>query len=677
MENIWVYDFDGTIYDGDSSIDFFFFCLRKKFSLIKYLPMLIFYTFWYALKKITVKEYKEKVFQFLKNFANIDELVDEFWQKNSFKINQFFLDDLNNPNRPLIAIISASPQFLINGYAKNLKNVSLIATDMDKKTGIIHGENCKGEEKVVQFEKEFKNTNIAKFYSDSKSDEPLAKKAQESFIVLKGQVKEWKERFFIKEKQKKISFGLFLFFFTFYLILGIYLSYLYVPKLDFFFGSDMERVIGDMTGIFNNHYRVRVHPIYILLLQPITLMLSGLTINKLLAALIFCCFISSLSVVLIYKSASIFLKNEKLKLLITAIFGFSFSEMFFSAVIESFPFASFILIFLWYFVIKVLKNEKIPKNYLLYLFLLGTASLGITVTNFVIYLIALFVLWLAKKIKIKQIIIVILTAFLTTACLSYVQNYAWHNTPTIFEKNNLIAEKRFAIFTLSTTNFKNVIQKDFVENFFANDVEKPKNVRFGELNYFNITLAIIFYLIILINLFKNFKKNKILNIGLLLALLFNFGLHLFYGNGETFLYTCHFNYLIILLLIINYQENEKKRDYQFLLLSIVAGLEVICNLKVFKQLLTYASKYLKPTYYRNFKNPWLFIGIVVILVLIYLLSYLIWKMVKKIIDKRVEDKLSYVIGCLICLIFISLIFISIETIPKYQKIFNIPINIQK
>ena len=33
MNNIWVYDFDNTIYDGDSSVDFFLFCLRKKISL--------------------------------------------------------------------------------------------------------------------------------------------------------------------------------------------------------------------------------------------------------------------------------------------------------------------------------------------------------------------------------------------------------------------------------------------------------------------------------------------------------------------------------------------------------------------------------------------------------------------------------------------------------------------
>ena len=166
--------------------------------------------------------------------------------------------------------------------------------------------------------------------------------------------------------------------------------------------------------------------------------------------------------------------------------------------------------------------------------------------------------------------------------------------------------------------------------------------------------------------------------GIMLSLLFNFTLHLIYGNKETFLYACHFNYLIFLLLIVNYQEKAKpKKDYNMLFLSIIAVFQIIGNMRVYKQLLVIISKYLKPTYYRNFKNPWLFIGIIIILFLIYLLSYLIWKMVKKIIDKRVEDKLTYLLGCLICLIFINLIFIGIETIPKYQKIFNISVATKK
>ena len=32
------YDFDETIYDGDSSVDFYFFCLRKNKKVLKQLP---------------------------------------------------------------------------------------------------------------------------------------------------------------------------------------------------------------------------------------------------------------------------------------------------------------------------------------------------------------------------------------------------------------------------------------------------------------------------------------------------------------------------------------------------------------------------------------------------------------------------------------------------------------
>ena len=33
-----VYDFDGTIYDGDSTLDFWYFCLKKHPQILLYLP---------------------------------------------------------------------------------------------------------------------------------------------------------------------------------------------------------------------------------------------------------------------------------------------------------------------------------------------------------------------------------------------------------------------------------------------------------------------------------------------------------------------------------------------------------------------------------------------------------------------------------------------------------------
>ena len=36
-----VYDFDNTLYKGESSYDFFFFCLKRKPKMIKYIPVVL------------------------------------------------------------------------------------------------------------------------------------------------------------------------------------------------------------------------------------------------------------------------------------------------------------------------------------------------------------------------------------------------------------------------------------------------------------------------------------------------------------------------------------------------------------------------------------------------------------------------------------------------------------
>ena len=70
-----VYDFDGTIYDGDSSIDFFLYALKKNKKLWKYLPKILYVTVLYILKMVSTKKYKEVVFAFIKDIPNIYAFV--------------------------------------------------------------------------------------------------------------------------------------------------------------------------------------------------------------------------------------------------------------------------------------------------------------------------------------------------------------------------------------------------------------------------------------------------------------------------------------------------------------------------------------------------------------------------------------------------------------------------
>ena len=70
-----IYDFDGTIYDGDSSIDFYKYCIRVNKKCLLILPKLIVSIVLYLLK-IKEKEYLKSVFFFFfKYFENIDTYV--------------------------------------------------------------------------------------------------------------------------------------------------------------------------------------------------------------------------------------------------------------------------------------------------------------------------------------------------------------------------------------------------------------------------------------------------------------------------------------------------------------------------------------------------------------------------------------------------------------------------
>lgn len=72
------------------------------------------------------------------------------------------------------------------------RNVTVIASQVDIKSGKFTGENCYGDEKARRFKAAFGDIAIDEFYSDSCSDAPMAKLAKRAFIVKNGRISEWK-----------------------------------------------------------------------------------------------------------------------------------------------------------------------------------------------------------------------------------------------------------------------------------------------------------------------------------------------------------------------------------------------------------------------------------------------------------------------------------------------------
>lgn len=182
-----VYDFDGTIYDGDSTVDFFLYSLKKNPALLRYLPKQTWGFLLYICKRISKTQLKEYFFSFLKGI-DYRSVVDSFWGQNQDKIYNWYLNQQKQDD----VIISASPAFLLEPICLCIGIKYLIASEVDPKTGVFTGENCRGQEKVRRLAAQYNVTHIDSFYSDSRSDLPLAKIADAAFLVENGVVKEWK-----------------------------------------------------------------------------------------------------------------------------------------------------------------------------------------------------------------------------------------------------------------------------------------------------------------------------------------------------------------------------------------------------------------------------------------------------------------------------------------------------
>ncbi len=173
-----VYDFDNTIYKGDSTVDFFKWCLKKN-PLLSLRLMKGGAAFCvYKTKQCSKTYFKEKLYAIFRSIPNIEDFVDEFWSHHIKNIKPWYLENKKTDD----VIISASPEFLLRPACKRLGISHLLASQVDKETGFYLGVNCYGAEKVRRF-KESIGGEVDEFYSDSLSDEPLAEIAKWAYIV--------------------------------------------------------------------------------------------------------------------------------------------------------------------------------------------------------------------------------------------------------------------------------------------------------------------------------------------------------------------------------------------------------------------------------------------------------------------------------------------------------------
>lgn len=194
---------------------------------------------------------------------------------------------------------------------------------------------------------------------------------------------------------------LFCVFFLMYVFLGLCISWQTAFNTNIFFGADNTRAFQDMTLIImddpSGHYRIAVHPLFLLLAQTPVLLVNGVVNRPEMSVILVeaCC--GALSVCLFDGILGRKGVERRIQTAFTLIYGCSFSMMIFSTVPETFIFAGLGLVSFWYF-LALAGEKKGPlsgREKLLAVFF-GIVSIGVTLTNYVFYLVGLIYLLLLR-----------------------------------------------------------------------------------------------------------------------------------------------------------------------------------------------------------------------------------------------------------------------------------------
>lgn len=178
-----VYDFDNTIYDGESCFDLFKFYIKRRPSLLRHAPQVIFAFAKYKLGKVTIEQalskYGAKVGSFFRSIPDLQADSEKFWDEHMHNIKPFYKelqqeDDL---------VITASPEATMRVICRRLGIKNLLGSTVDENSGEIT-RLCMSTNKVKAFFEAYPDGKIDCFYTDSvKNDSPLIDIAQKAFVV--------------------------------------------------------------------------------------------------------------------------------------------------------------------------------------------------------------------------------------------------------------------------------------------------------------------------------------------------------------------------------------------------------------------------------------------------------------------------------------------------------------
>lgn len=186
-----VYDFDNTIYDGETLVDFVLYYIKTDPKIWKYIPKLLVICFKDAMHLFTVEDAVDAYASFLEGYYTkvdtIEKDVVKFWDKNEHKIKDWY----KKVQRDDDIIVSGSTDFLLDEIMKRMGIKNYVGSSIDKKTGKFK-RLCFMENKVKIFNEVFPGAHIDNFYTDNMNDKAMMDIADHVFFVKGNKIEQIK-----------------------------------------------------------------------------------------------------------------------------------------------------------------------------------------------------------------------------------------------------------------------------------------------------------------------------------------------------------------------------------------------------------------------------------------------------------------------------------------------------
>lgn len=387
-------------------------------------------------------------------------------------------------------------------------------------------------------------------------------------------------------------------------------------RFNVIFGSDIPRVIDDLTNIWANHYRSKVHPLFVYFFLPLGSRMTESLGAAPIAAALMTAVVGGLCNFLFYLYARLLHCSIVESLLLTVAFAFSTAQLVWSSVSETFVFGSATLLVIHLVTVYIMERKKLKPLptaiALIALPISGIGALAVTTTNYLqaVVCFASAIVTVVGRMKKRQTHIRIGLAGLgIAACIAISlflsirladrQKELYPSTIQFYKSEAYNEESRYTTWD----NLKQPIQtsRTLALNFGLYSIipplpsvlpasEPPDTLSIVFVDdswktYDKVAVAglVCWVLLALHGIGRGLvaRERRPMLVLIVSCLVINVGIHSVYGTTECFMYSPHLAFLTFALVALGLGELSRGGSRSHRALSIIS-LAILCGVSVFR-----------------------------------------------------------------------------------------------